>query len=317
MEQKENERRRIEQLRKKWYKYYVSGAVGMPDPEEEALRRRDDQRAMRHFWFPTNWINHYDNADPPLNWCLIDRNVFHPSVKIDETVRGGLTGCDCAAGCCLGTSCPCHKTEPSTHTYNSLGKLAAINRKGESTTDVVVTECNHLCKCKCGPRCGNNIVGTQGSVGTNVKLQVFYTGSSGKGWGLRTLVRIPQGAYVLEYIGEVVSEDIAEARGNPYLWTQEYKDKRTGRAMNAHTIDGAFFANESRFMNHSCNPNLEAVETFIHARDRRFSRITFFAIVDIEPWEELTFNYGMLYQNKQKENWRCECGWCDGQFNFV
>ncbi|CAN8324012.1 unnamed protein product [Cochlearia groenlandica] len=36
------------------------------------------------------------------------------------------------------------------------------------------------------------------------KLEVFFT-PSGKGWGLRTLERLPQGSFVCEYIGEILT----------------------------------------------------------------------------------------------------------------
>ena len=41
-------------------------------------------------------------------------------------------------------------------------------------------------------------------------MQVFYT--EAKGWGLRTLVHIPIGSFVCEYMGELITESEAERR---------------------------------------------------------------------------------------------------------
>lgn len=57
------------------------------------------------------------------------------------------------------------------------------------------------------------------------------------------------------------------------------------------TIDAYFFGNLSRFINHSCKPNLKTV--IIHNFDDNilFGRISFFATRDIKAGEELTLNY--------------------------
>ena len=49
---------------------------------------------------------------------------------------------------------------------------------------------------------------------TRVKLEVFWT--NGKGHGLRALERIKEGAFIIEYMGEVVSAKDFKKRSHEY-----------------------------------------------------------------------------------------------------
>ena len=52
-----------------------------------------------------------------------------------------------------------------------------------------------------------------------------------------------------------------------------------------HVIDGGVNGNEARFINHSCEPNCESVT--------RGKRIWIYALRDIQPGEELTYDYNL------------------------
>ena len=51
-------------------------------------------------------------------------------------------------------------------------------------------------------------------LGRKYKLCIFRT--SNRGWGVKTLQRIPKGSFVVEYVGEVITSDEAEIRGQSY-----------------------------------------------------------------------------------------------------
>ena len=109
-----------------------------------------------------------------------------------------------------------------------------------------IYECN--VKCHCNVRlCKNRVVGAcggrgtrggqKGSVNQHYPVQVFRT-AGGKGWGIRCKVDIPLGAYVSEYVGEVLRESVCEARGeqagDEYLmicdaWAKSKTDEKRGR----------------------------------------------------------------------------------------
>lgn len=122
------------------------------------------------------------------------------------------------------------------------------------------------------------------------------------GRGAFALRRIRKGTRIVEYLGERVSHREADRR-------YESKD-----ASDAHTflfivdsrtvIDAGVDGNEARFLNHSCSPNCESV---IEKR-----RVFIEAIRDIEPGEEMTYDYQIQREDDDppgiEEVFACHCG---------
>jgi SET domain-containing protein len=69
-------------------------------------------------------------------------------------------------------------------------------------------------------------------------------------------------------------------------------------------VDGAVGGNASRFINHSCDPNCEAV-----IED---GRIYIEALRDIPTGEELTYDYAYIRKGRFRKAWEtlyaCHCG---------
>jgi SET domain-containing protein len=93
--------------------------------------------------------------------------------------------------------------------------------------------------------------------------------------GLGAFARHPiaESVRIIEYTGELILEEEANRRHETFLFSLS-----DGRS-----IDGAIGGNESRFINHSCDPNCEAVEVGGH--------IWIEAIRPIAAGEELTYDY--------------------------
>ncbi len=79
-----------------------------------------------------------------------------------------------------------------------------------------------------------------------------------------------------------------------------------------YVIDANEGGNVARWINHSCDPNCESV---IEENDKGKShkdKVFIEAIRDIKPGEELTYNYGIVleerYTPKLKKLWECRCG---------
>jgi len=131
---------------------------------------------------------------------------------------------------------------------------------------------------------------------------VFRT--AGRGWGARTLLDIPQGSFVCEYIGELITDAEADSReDDSYLFDLDNKDADT------FCIDARKYGNISRFVNHLCEPNLTPVKVFVDHQDLRFPRICFFATRDIKANEELGFDYGEKFWIIKWKQFTCTCGW--------
>ena len=79
-----------------------------------------------------------------------------------------------------------------------------------------------------------------------------------------------------------------------------------------YVIDANVDGNIARWINHSCKPNCES-EIEEDARGKRGKdKVFIHALRDIKSGEELTYNYGIVleerYTAKLKKLWECRCG---------
>jgi SET domain-containing protein len=122
------------------------------------------------------------------------------------------------------------------------------------------------------------------------------------GYGVFALRRIRKGTTVIEYLGERVTQAVADARyagkdpndGHTFLFT-----------VDANTvIDAGVNGNEARFVNHGCDPNCQAIDA-----DKR---IFIEAVRTIQPGEELAYDYQIQRDNDDPANideiFACHCG---------
>lgn len=134
------------------------------------------------------------------------------------------------------------------------------------------------------------------------KLKFKVRSSRIQGSGAFATQRIRKGTRIIEYAGELITQQEADERyedtddrTSPVLLFQV--DKRT-------VIDAGVNGNEARFINHSCDPNCETVST------KR--RIYIEAIRTISVGEELTYDYSLTrdeLDNAQVEkDYICRCG---------
>lgn len=123
-----------------------------------------------------------------------------------------------------------------------------------------------------------------------------------QGKGVFALRRIPKGRRVIEYVGEIITNQEAEERADDdtssrhHTFLFELDDK--------HCIDAAYDGNISRFINHSCAPNCEAIVEDGH--------IHIYAKRNIQPGVELTYDYSFEVEGRRtkalKEYYACFCG---------
>uniref|UniRef100_A0A3Q2D413 SET domain-containing protein n=1 Tax=Cyprinodon variegatus TaxID=28743 RepID=A0A3Q2D413_CYPVA len=123
------------------------------------------------------------------------------------------------------------------------------------------------------------------------------------GWGVRALQDIPQGKFICEYIGEIISNTEADKRENDsFLFTL---DNKVGEPF---CLDANLFGNIGRFINHLCEPNLIAVRVFTIHQDLRFPRIAFFSSKPIKAGEQIGIDYGDNYWRVKSKYFSCLCG---------
>ena len=77
-------------------------------------------------------------------------------------------------------------------------------------------------------------------------------------------------------------------------------------------IDGNQQGNSARWINHSCAPNCQALVVESASGDLRRDRVVIDALRDIQPGEELTYDYGITldvaHTARLKKLWACRCG---------
>ena len=124
---------------------------------------------------------------------------------------------------------------------------------------------------------------------------MLVTRRSKSGFGLYAGEEIKKGSFVIEYVGKKLNFKDSEYHQGKYLF-EVHKHL---------TIDGATRKNIARYINHSCKPNCEI--------SIKKGKVFIFAIKNIAPKEELTYDYGKEYFNEFIKKKTCLCGFCDGR----
>jgi hypothetical protein len=122
--------------------------------------------------------------------------------------------------------------------------------------------------------------------------RLFRVGRSKTGLGLFALKPIKKGEFIAFYTGRIISNAEADK-----LWTK-YLFELNSRW----TVDGSNRRNTARYINHACRPNAET--------DVKKHTIIITAIRNIQPGDEITYNYGRAYFNAFIRPHGCKCEAC-------
>ncbi len=123
-----------------------------------------------------------------------------------------------------------------------------------------------------------------------------------QGLGAFASRRIRQGTRIIEYVGELITPAVADnryddSRDEHPLVLLFSLDKRT-------VIDAGVRGNESRFINHSCQPNCEPVIDKNH--------VFIESLRTILKGEELTYDYNLTRVDQDddelEKRYSCNCG---------
>ncbi|KAI0218690.1 Histone-lysine N-methyltransferase EHMT2 [Lamellibrachia satsuma] len=238
---------------------------------------------------PLPLVNGVDEENYPTDFQYLMAHAETSPMNINHVITS-LQCCQCRDNCC-STFCICSRNSVKCW-YDKEGRLL---KDFNYMDPPLIFECNKACSC--WANCRNRVI----QLGITCRLQVFRT--NGRGWGVRTLLNIPQGTFVCEYIGELISDTVADNReDDSYLFDLDNKESDT------YCIDARCYGNVSRFINHLCEPNLLPVKVFVEHQDLRFPRMCFFATRDIKANEELGFDYGEKFWIIKWKHFTCTCG---------
>lgn len=214
---------------------------------------------------------------------ISERYFSLETASIDEKY-GNRQGCKCMKDC-INNYCECKQLS---------------HNKGD-------IECCDHCKC-IKQQCNNRKSQTPKE---DMLLTVFDTKDK-RGKGLKTEVDIPKDSFIIEYIGELLSNEEVKLKrsslnkayleGN-YILTavesintdldnDELQTLQSGAAEKLQSnIDATEIGNVARFINHSCDPNCEL--RLVRKKSIRFPHFMIFAKTDVQANTELTVSYGL------------------------
>ncbi|KAL3800053.1 hypothetical protein ACHAW5_003701 [Stephanodiscus triporus] len=195
-------------------------------------------------------------------------------------------GCACKAGDCRTNACPCYAARRECDPDLCRTCLACCDPPGAPATGD-------------GQRCRNDNI----SMRRHTHTLIAESDIKEAGFGLFTKRSLKKGDFVLEYVGELISQEEAERRGVIY-------DKMNMRSVRNEygtalllvyqcniiylfnlssdlVIDATRKGNKARYANHSSTPNIEPRTVFVNGDQR----IGFYAKHDIDAQSELYFDY--------------------------
>eukprot|EP01138_Halocafeteria_seosinensis_P004665 gb/GECG01004771.1/.p1 GENE.gb/GECG01004771.1/~~gb/GECG01004771.1/.p1 ORF type:complete len:1590 (+),score=252.34 gb/GECG01004771.1/:1-4770(+) len=205
--------------------------------------------------------------------------------------------------------------------FESIDELEYVNRKKALLTqdDALNLQCDCrtqfddelICE---DERCINYTSRTECPLGTcskrrcgNKRFQkkqwkeVEVTPTEKKGNGLFLCEPADAGDFLIEYVGEVISENEYNSRMDKYR-QEKRKHFYMLQIRKQEYIDACQKGNVARFINHSCEPNCRTEVWHVGKEER----VGIFAIRDIRAQEELCFDY--QWQRIGEDRIKCYCG---------
>uniref|UniRef100_A0AC35UHQ3 SET domain-containing protein n=1 Tax=Rhabditophanes sp. KR3021 TaxID=114890 RepID=A0AC35UHQ3_9BILA len=245
-------------------------------------------------------MNTRDTDLPPANFVFSNEltAIFDPITEKDlhKDYHEGCTDCDAKS----------HKNGCSV-----VKKWWEANKHTQDEPEnKVVFECNNKCICykKNGPLCKNRI-----SKLNRAKLDLIVFKTLNTGYGLAAGCDIPEGTIISEYTGRLeylTSKNTSSKANNTYSFEMDhmYVNTETTSNRKKYMINALDRGNETRFANHSCEPNMMSVISFGGVKNQNFHKIFFAALRDIKYGEELTIRYHNSAEEDQMEFVSCTCG---------
>ncbi|KAF9095839.1 hypothetical protein BGX29_008863 [Mortierella sp. GBA35] len=231
--------------------------------------------------------NTIDDAGRPPNFKYINDSTFGANIRKPDP--DFVSSCRCAPGKCgVDNNCACmedakYMNEPGSIPYEEDGRVTEQANK-------MLWECNS--NCGCGPDCIRNYSQRPRSLALRIKRFEY------KGWGLvlDQLEPIPPRTFISRYVGEIITSQEAERRGQmydntgtTYLFDLDYNHENKA----LYSIDAYKQGNETHFINHSCDPNLSVymLKSGANGGIEELMTLSFWSNRWIRYGDELTFDY--------------------------
>lgn len=122
------------------------------------------------------------------------------------------------------------------------------------------------------------------------------------GTGLYLMEKAKKHELIIEYIGEIIGNQVADNR-EAYYQSKGINSSYMFRLSENQVIDSTFIGNRARFINHSCNPNCYTRKIEING----VKRIAIYSYKFIPPRSEITYDYQFAIDEDPKKKILCLC----------
>ncbi|XP_055355590.1 uncharacterized protein LOC129600932 [Paramacrobiotus metropolitanus] len=229
--------------------------------------------------------------------------VRHMAAQLRDVVKASTekfkTCCskDTCWNKCHYDTCPCRLYSGEGITYQN--DLLVYNKmEAYDNSTMIIRECGSACCCqkkKSVFRCGNRVFAKK----SKVQVEIFKTAD--RGWGVRTREALREGQYIGEYTG-IIGEETKQS--GDYILSLGQTIDGVDMSVNAESK-----GNFTRFINHSCFPNLFMAKIVGDCWTPGLPHLCLFTVCDVAANEELLLDYGPDYwAAKGEEGIACRCG---------
>ncbi|OCH92672.1 SET domain-containing protein [Obba rivulosa] len=265
--------------------------------------RRDQRKALQEEWRQAvvragaasvrivNEVNSDKTPPIPDGFRYIERQYARaPDVPQSAEALNCLVMCECDDICTDAGACQCQ--DPSDIINDFEEREFAYDHERHFRFNVPpgvdVIECNKTCTC---PRlCPNRVA----QLPRDVPLEIFRTAD--RGWGVRATITVHKGKVIGIYTGELIRRDEADLRVDhrSYIFDLDMHEGPESEIDESQrfSVDSYAVGNWSRFLNHSCEPNLQVYpvvwDTIPEANQ---PYLAFVATQTIHARTELTIDY--------------------------
>ncbi|RYG96101.1 SET domain-containing protein-lysine N-methyltransferase, partial [archaeon] len=259
----------------------MSSTFSIIDTNTKAPRRRP----MNTFRIPYEACNHDGPCSSTLSCkCLRNGTFCEKFCGCSEACKNRFVGCKCKKSGCITKTCPCFAASRvcDPDLCNTCGSYIPPTMR-----DAVEACCSTISHLAENFKLCQNI----GFSGKNTK-KLLIKPSKIHGWGLHVAEDIRKNDFIIEYVGEVITQEEAERRGLVY---DKLDLSFLFKLNDMQCIDATRRGNKAKYINHSekhanCVPKVVQV-----GGDHK---VILLALRDIKLGEELFFDY--LYAKTAK-----------------
>lgn len=278
-------------------------------PKDQVKRLLDSKFESRSTGAPLTFSNDQNDRQIDGKFQFVDSYICRGYEKKTQIAPTDF-GCVCSKQCDPeDTACRCFQTvkgqRVASYVREANGPIVLNPCYIDSISDTgqEIFECNDACNCSQG--CFNRVV----QKGRTIPLQIFMTKHCG--FGIRSSQPIKKGQFIDVYLGELLPtkaieeyENAITEKSSSYVFSLDY----FGPA--SYHVQGLHFGSPTRFINHSCNPNTRTFTVMMNHADQKVYKLAYFAIRDIPPMKEITFDYSP--ETAHEEPWVPSPGEAEG-----